>query len=254
MISNKPKISVAMAVYNGEKYLKEQMDSILYQLSDEDELVVSYDNSSDKSLDILTSYSQVDSRVKLFRNIYQPGVVKNFQNAIEHAMGDIIFLSDQDDVWKPNKIETVMNEFSSPVIAAVVHDAYLTDGNLKLKSSSTFNLRGGARESAIGNLVRLSFIGCCMAFRAEYIPVIIPIPTIHRSHDWWIGTLLACGKTKLKAIKEPLIYHRVHDNNATPHKRPPISYQLQVRWIIIKNIILRYYKKRKIDCQLLKKS
>lgn len=245
------KVSIAIAVYNGEKYLCEQIDSILIQLSEFDELVISFDDSTDNSFSILEAYAQKDNRIKVHRNRYKHGVVKNFQNAIEHCSGDIIFLSDQDDVWMPNKIETVLREFDDPCITVVFHDAKLTDAELNVKHESTFQLRGGARESAIGNLIRLSYIGCCMAFRAEYKPVIIPIPTIYRSHDWWIGTLLACGKTKIKAIHQPLIYHRDHDNNATPKKRPSLYYQLQVRWIIIKNIILRYKRKQIIDRQRL---
>lgn len=241
------KISVAMAVYNGEKYLREQMDSILYQLSDKDELVVSYDESADSTRTILERNEKIDERVKVFKNPYRSGVVHNFQNAVEHCSGDIIFYSDQDDVWMPNKIKRVLREFEDPKVAVVFHDASLTDANLKVIESSTFKLRGGARETTLGNLFRLSYIGCCMAFRAEYKEVILPIPTIYRSHDWWTGCLLGTGRTKMKAIHEPLIYHRDHENNATPKTRPSLSYQLQVRWIIIKNIILRYRRKREID-------
>lgn len=245
------KVSVAMAVYNGEKYLTEQVDSILSQFNDDDELIVSYDESKDASLSILEDYVKKDNRVKVFKNPYKPGVVKNFQNAVEHCTGDIIFYSDQDDVWMGDKIETVMKEFSEPRVAVVFHDASVTDANLKVIAPSTFKLRGGVRETTFGNLFRLSYIGCCMAFRAEYKPVVVPIPTIYRSHDWWTGCLLGTGRTKMKAIHKPLIYHRNHGDNVTPNKRPPLWYQLQVRWIIIKNIILRYRRKSAIDKQRL---
>ena len=246
------KVSVAMAVYNGEKYLREQIDSILCQLSDKDELVVSYDESTDASKAILDDYVNKDKRVKVYKNPYHPGVVKNFQNALEHTTGDIVFFSDQDDVWLPGKVELVMKEFADPKIAVVFHDSYPTDANLKILKDSTIKGRGGYRETTLGNLFRLCYIGCCMAFRAEYKSVILPIPTIYRSHDWWTGCLLGCGKTKMKAIRKPLIYHRMHGNNVTPEKRPPLSYQIQVRWIIIKNIILRYKRKVAIDKQRLK--
>ena len=241
------KVSVAMAVYNGEKYLREQIDSILSQLSDNDELVVSYDESRDASLDILNDYTEKDNRIKVFKNPYKAGVVKNFQNALEHTKGDIVFFSDQDDVWLPGKVETVLKEFEDPFVTVVFHDSYPTDGALNILEESTFKGRGGARETVWGNLFRLSYIGCCMAFRAEYKPVIIPIPTIQRSHDWWTGCLLGTGMTKMKAIRKPLIYHRIHGDNVTPMKRPPLSYQIQVRWIIIKNILLRYKQKKAID-------
>lgn len=244
------KVSVAMAVYNGEKYIREQIDSIMNQLSENDELVVSFDESKDASFDILNDYAEKDKRIKVFKNPYKPGVVKNFQNALEHTTGDIVFFSDQDDVWIPGKVDKVMREFSDPKVAVVFHDSYPTDSKLNKTAESTFKFRGGARETTLGNLFRLSYIGCCMAFRAIYKPVIIPIPTIYRSHDWWTGCLLGTGKTRMKAIREPLIYHRHHEDNVTPGKRPPLSYQIQVRWIIIKNIILRYRRKLAIDKQL----
>ena len=75
----------------------------------------------------------------------------------------------------------------------------------------------------------------------------VPFPTLYRSHDWWIGSMLSCGKTNIKAIDEALILHREHANNATPKSRPPLNYQLQVRWIIIKNVIARYLYKIRID-------
>lgn len=244
------KVSVAMAVYNGEKYIKEQVDSILVQLKPEDELIVSVDKCTDNTIEILQAIQGQDDRLQVFNNPYKPGVVKNFQNAVEHCSGDIIFYSDQDDVWMPNKIELVRREFEDKKVAAVIHDASLTDSTLDITAPSTFKLRGGARTTFWGNFVRLSYIGCCMAFRAVYKDVVIPIPTIYRSHDWWTGCLLACGKTKLMVIDKPLILHRSHDNNATPKERPSLGYQLQVRWIILKNVILRYGRKIQIDKSL----
>lgn len=244
-------VSIAMAVYNGEKFLQAQIDSILNQLGADDEIIVSYDESSDSSMKILEEYANKDKRVKIFRNPYKPGVVKNFQNALEHTSGDIIFFSDQDDVWLPSKVATMVKEFENPEITVAFHDAYLTDADLNITANSTFEKRGGARETTIGNLFRLSYIGCCMAFRAVYKPVILPIPTIYRSHDWWTGCLLGTGRKKMKAIHQPLIYHRTHGENATPTSRPPLWYQIQVRWIIVKNIIKRYARKKAIDKQLL---
>lgn len=243
-------ISVAMAVYNGAAYIKEQIDSILCQLGESDELVVSYDKSTDDTLAILNEYVKIDSRIKVVPNPYKPGVVKNFQNALENCSGHIIFYSDQDDVWVSDKISSVIKEFEDPYVAVVVHDAQITDTNLNVIEPSSFKLRGGICTSFCGNILKLRYIGCCMAFRAVYKEVIIPIPTIYRSHDWWTGSLLSIGKTKMKAIERPLIKHRNHENNVTPKKRPPLSYQIQVRWIILKNVLLRYKCKYKIDKSL----
>ena len=92
------KISVAMAVYNGSKYIRQQIDSILPQLREGDELIISYDESQDDTLEIIRTYERKDARVKVFTDPGS-GVTDNFNNAISHCTGDYIFLSDQDDVW-----------------------------------------------------------------------------------------------------------------------------------------------------------
>ena len=99
-------ISVCMASYNGEKYIKEQIDSILKQLSDEDELVISDDGSTDNTLSVIQSIH--DKRIKLIHNQGEHGYSRNFENALKNSKGDYIFLSDQDDVWKDNKVETIL--------------------------------------------------------------------------------------------------------------------------------------------------
>ncbi len=243
-------VSVAMAVYNGEQFLKDQILSIINQLRPNDELVISLDDSSDKSLEIIDSFIKSDNRIKLYYNPYSSGVVKNFQNAVEHCSGDVIFFSDQDDIWLEGKLQLVVNEFRDPYVSVVIHDAKQTDSMLNVLHDSVFSLRGGYRTTFWGNFLRLSYIGCCMAFRASYKNVVLPIPTIYRSHDWWTGCLLSVGKTHIQVIDKPLIFHRVHENNATPKHRPSFAYQLQVRWIILKNTILRYNKKLTIDKNL----
>lgn len=236
---NRKKVSVAMAVYNGSKYLNEQIDSILPQLLDYDELIISYDESMDNSLDIIENYVAKDHRVKYYKNDIKPGVVKNFENAVRHCTGEIIFYSDQDDVWMPNKIEKVMEKFKDPKVTVVIHDSSLTDSELNITHPSTFKLRNG-NTSLLKNFIRLSYIGCSLAFRANLKKVVLPIPTIHRSHDWWTGSICSCYG-KMAKIDEVLILHRQHGGNATPPKRPPMSYQLNVRWIILSNIIKRKF-------------
>ena len=194
----KPKVSVAMAVYNGEKYLREQLESILSELENSDEIVISYDKSSDNSLQILREYEKKDSRVHVLIHESYRQHIGNFQNAIDHCNGDIIFLSDQDDVWVKGKVVMMLREFEDPYVACVVHDSYHTDANLNITNPSTFALRGGARDTFWGNLYRLCFIGCCMAFRRAYIPVILPIPQNLSGHDWWIGSILSVANTQKK--------------------------------------------------------
>jgi glycosyltransferase involved in cell wall biosynthesis len=244
----KKSVSVAMAVYNGEAFLHEQIDSILCQLSDLDELVISYDNSDDSTLKIIEDYARKDKRVKFYINEdHSKGLVSNFNNALKFCTGDIIFYSDQDDYWMPDKIDEMVRCFDEPDVTVVIHDAMLVDSNKKIISDSTFKLRGGARNTLLGNLIRLSYIGCCMAFRNDMLTYIMPLPTNRRSHDWWTGCICMCFG-KMAVVNRPLIMHRIHDNNATPKKRPSIGYQIKVRAIIIIQIFYRtVIKRKKVD-------
>ena len=237
------KVSIAMAVYNGEKYLNEQIDSILQQLVERDELIISYDKSSDNSLKIIKAYASKDHRIKYFYNNLKPGVVKNFENAVSHCTGEIIFYSDQDDVWMSDKIKKVLSEFEDPNVTVVIHDSSLTDKELNITHPSTFKLRNG-NTNLFKNLIRMSYIGCCLAFRSDMKKNVLPIPTIHRSHDWWTGSISSCFG-KMAKIDEALILHRLHENNSTPVKRPSLTYQLSVRWIIIVNLIIRRFSYQK---------
>ena len=117
-------ISVCMATYNGGKYIKEQLDSILPQLGKEDELVISDDGSKDNTYSIIQSYG--DERIKLFYNHGKHGFVGNFENALKQCKGDYIFLSDQDDIWKVNKVSVVMEKLKD--YSLVIHDAEIVDG------------------------------------------------------------------------------------------------------------------------------
>ena len=99
-------ISVCMATFNGEKYIKEQIESILSQISLSDELVISDDKSTDNTLDIIRDFN--DPRIKLYIHEKDHGFVRNFENALTKSNGDIIFLSDQDDIWMPDKVNTTL--------------------------------------------------------------------------------------------------------------------------------------------------
>lgn len=238
------KVSIAMAVYNGEKYLNEQIDSILQQLVERDELIISYDKSSDNSLKIIKAYASKDHRIKYFYNNLTPGVVKNFENAVRHCTGEIIFYSDQDDIWMSDKIKKVLSKFEDPNVTVVIHDSSLTDSELNILYPSTFKLRNG-NTSIIKNFIRLSYIGCSMAFRSTMLPVILPLPTKKRSHDWWTGTICSCFG-KMEMINDSLILHRIHEDNVTPKKRPSLKYQLEIRRIIFVNTVKRYFWYRKL--------
>lgn len=236
-------VSIAMAVYNGEKYLNIQLDSIITQLLPNDELIISYDYSTDQTYAIISEYAAEDLRIKVLENTGK-GVVSNFENALVHCSKDIILFSDQDDIWIESKIEKIRDAFLEPAVTVVIHDAILIDPIGNVLCNSTFSKRGGS-TSIVKNLLRLSYIGCSMAFRSKLIPIILPIPTKERSHDWWTGTICSLfGKMVL--IDEPLILHRIHEANATPKKRPGLKYHLEVRWLIVSNALIRCWRNRRL--------
>ncbi len=207
------KVSVAMATYNGEKYLKQQLDSILSQLNSEDELIISDDHSSDQTLTIIEKYQKEDPRVKLVMND-ESGVTSNFENAIKHTQNDIIFLSDQDDVWKPEKVATVKSYYEKyPKIQMIMSDITVVDNELNPTIESFYEYRG-SRAGVIKNIIKNSYIGCAMSFRKELKAQILPIPRNVPMHDMWIGLVADMNKSAL-LIPEKLIYYRRHETTVT---------------------------------------
>ncbi|EGF56173.1 glycosyltransferase, group 2 family protein [Bacteroides fluxus YIT 12057] len=121
-------ISVCIATYNGEKFIKEQLDSILHQLSDEDEIIISDDSSTDATLDIIKKY--LDKRIVIIDNQKFHSPVYNFENAIKQAKGDYIFLADQDDVWLPHKIDSLLPHLVENDL--VLSNAKVVDASLNM--------------------------------------------------------------------------------------------------------------------------
>lgn len=129
------RISICLASYNGEKYIKEQLLSILPQLSEKDEVIISDDNSSDNTLGIVRGFD--DKRIKIYINEGSHGVVSNFENAIKHASGDYIFLSDQDDIWLSNKKEKCLSCLQE--YDFISHNAFIVDEHGVLSGKDYFS-------------------------------------------------------------------------------------------------------------------
>ena len=192
MVNRKEKVSVAMATYNGEKYIKEQIETILNNLDDKDELVISDDGSSDMTIEIINKIN--DKRIKLLEGP-RKGLKKNFENAIKNTTGDVIFLSDQDDIWMENKVEKVLECFNNNNYILIQHDAVVVDENDKVIYES-FAEHRKVKTGVIKNLIKNSYHGCCIAFRKELIKEILPIPDNVYLHDEWIGIVAELnGKT-----------------------------------------------------------
>lgn len=230
------KISVCMAVYNGEAYLLPQMRSILSQLGKSDEVVIVDDASQDKSAQLLSGLA--DSRVRVFRNDRNLGVVASFEKAMRLAQGDILFLSDQDDLWLPGKVERFIKVFSlKPDVTLVASDAQIIDGSGTVVADSFFSQRGRFTAGVLHNLVKNKYLGCTLAFRKSILKLFLPIPRDVPMHDMWFGLINDIyGKTRY--IDQPLIAYRRHGKNVSPSARAPVMQRLVWRWRLVKNLFL----------------
>ena len=203
------RISVVMASLNGAKYIKAQIESICRQLAPDDELVVSDDGSADGTVEIV---KRMQARYPVIRLIEGPGegIFRNFENAILHAKGDIIFLADQDDVWKPDKVKTVMDAFRDADTLLVLHDADLLIG----EEERAVRLLRPYGKGVMRNLLRSSYWGCCMAFRRAFLAPYLPFRRTGAAHDQLIG-LLSERTGGTVYLPEVLLAHRIHGQNKT---------------------------------------
>ena len=218
-------VSVAIAAYNGEKYIEEQIRSILPQLSHGDEIIVSDDNPGGSTERIVRRLIEEDERI-VYVEGKRRGVSANFANAIRCAHGDKIFLCDQDDVWLPEKVTRVLEAFGSGA-DLVLHNCYVTDEKLNITDYSFFDLRG-TKTGKLHNIMKNSYMGCCMAFDRKLLRRILPIPAGIPMHDQWIG-LISEQYGKVVLIDQPLIYYRVHGDNVTAGKEKS-SFRQKMKW------------------------
>lgn len=232
------KISVCLATYNGEKYIKEQLNSILSQLGNDDEIIISDDHSTDNTIEIIKSLE--DDRIKIFVNNLEKGYSKNFENAINHSSGDIIFLSDQDDVWMKDKVEKMLEALEKSDL--VISDALISDENLDPTFGSHFKLHS-VKTGFFHNWLKTRYIGACMAFKKETLKKIMPFPPNQTlcAHDYWIANV---GELyyKTSIITEPLIKYRRHNSNASTGGEKSSNttlHKLKVRLYTIKELIKR---------------
>ena len=230
----KIKNSIAMATYNGEKFISEQIDTILENMDFCDELVISDDGSTDNTINIINSYIKKDKRIKLIKGPGK-GVKRNFMNAINNTKGEYIFLSDQDDLWANNKIKIMDELFDNNDYNVIVHNATIIDKESKPYKKTFFEFRN-SRTGILANIYKNKYIGCCMAFRRSLIDKIMPIPDNIEMHDQWIGIIGEMyGKNIF--IDKCLIKYRRHDNNVSKMEHYPVRIMIKNRINLIKELL-----------------
>lgn len=232
------KISVAIATYNGEKYLNRQLKSVLLNLQENDEVVISDDGSTDNTLNIIKEFK--DKRIKLIEGPKE-GLIKNFENALLNCTGEIVFLCDQDDYWYTSKVDKILEVFESKNCILVMHDAVVVDSDNNTIYDSFFQYRR-IRTGIIKNIFRNTYHGCLMAIRKELIKEIVPFPPKGCLHDQWIG-IVAERNGNVEYYNKVLMKYYRHSTNASTFKHLPISIQIINRYYLIKYYI-KYIKSR----------
>ena len=213
-------VSVCMATYNGERFIRPQVESILSQLEENDELIISDDGSTDSTLEIIKSFN--DKRIKVFthekpaylseikynRSYYY--ATSNFENALLHASGDYIFLSDQDDIWAPNKKERMISYLKKNEADCVMCNFSLIDSEKNILTEKGF-IKNPVKKSLIGKIIKSRFVGSSMCFSKELLEKVLPFPKKLRAHDLWIG----CLAKRIVFLDEPLTLYRRHEENVS---------------------------------------
>lgn len=215
------RVSVAVCTYNGEKYVAEQLTSILNQSRPADEIVICDDASTDDTVAIVERLTRTAGpAVKIYRHEVNRGYRANFEDALRRTTGDIIFFSDQDDIWMEHKIEHVLDHFHRHRDALLVYtDGFVFDdetGERKLLSEwygPLFRDELAAEEALIHANQTHNLKGCLMAFRAELKQFALPFGP-GWGHDRWL-TLIGYALSAASCVSEPLILHRRHQDTTT---------------------------------------
>lgn len=209
-----PLVSVAMAIYNGRNFLEEQLDSILAQTYKNLEVVVSDDGSDDGTTDILEAYSKKDARVRWSRSTRSRGLVPNFTEAVSLCKGDIVFFSDCDDVWFPDKVARHVEAYRDPSVQWVCNNVVITNPELKPVGYLTDYLPDyWTRRKFLYYTWGSCVIGCATSYRASVMKGRWPADPLSQGHDSWIQ--MAIYPAKRHYISEVLQDYRQHESNMT---------------------------------------
>lgn len=235
------RVSVIMATYNGELFLEQQISSILSQMTDNDELIITDDCSTDNTINIISSFN--DERIHLLKNQRNLGVIKNFEKGLFQAKGEYIFLCDQDDIWRNDKIEISLSYLKEADL--IVSDCILIDDNNNQILDSFFK-RKHSGSGVVKNIISNSYLGCCMAFKSTLLKTVLPFPQKIPMHDIWIG-LIAGLFYKPIFVDEKLVYYRYHSSNnsstAIGLSKYSLSKKIMFRINLVRCLPMAYAKK-----------
>ena len=228
-------VSVCIATRNGENFIEAQLRSVLSQLNDNDEVIISDDCSTDRTTAIIRSLN--DSRITLLEVKYC-NLIRNFENALLNASGDIIFLADQDDVWQPVKVLKIKELLK--MYDLVVTDANIINEEGLVINSSLFSILNSG-NGILKNILKNTYVGCCMAFNRNILDKALPFPRFVPMHDVWIGMIgEVFGTTYF--YNEPLVQYRRHSCNASltaGESAYSVLSKIRFRWNLVTGLLWR---------------
>ncbi len=225
------KIIILLSTYNGAKYLKNQIDSLVSQTYDDFRIIARDDGSSDESFQILKSYDKieiVDSR----QNLGAKGsFAELLEYAVKHTDGEFFMFCDQDDVWKNYKIKKTLAKMQEMQhecgdIPLLVHsDVVVADEGLEVMAGSFWKFQNiDPKRDALSHLMLQNVVtGCTMMINRKLANLVGKIPTEAIMHDWWIAIVASCFG-KIGWVDEPLMLYRQHSSNDTGAKRYGLGY------------------------------
>ncbi|WP_309103240.1 glycosyltransferase [Microbacterium sp.] len=237
-MSDRATVSVCIATYNGGRYLREQLESVLAQLGPDDEIVIVDDASSDDSVGIVESFA--DPRLTVHRNVENLGYVRSFERAMSLARGDVLLLCDQDDVWIDGRVDALCAGTALHAVAA--SNIVLLGSERALSSPLTgrpWLLRAQDSEHSLRNELRIllgdaPYFGCAMAVRRDALALVLPFPSyLTESHDLWIATA-ANAAGEMVHIERPSLRRRVHDANASTSRPRGVAAALRSRILLLR--------------------
>ncbi len=213
------KINILMATYNGRRYVAKQVESILNQTYTDFRLIISDDGSTDSTVKILQEYEKKDPRVEIYCHQENTGVIGNFEFLIGKVRSELFMFADQDDVWKPDKIEKTLEKMEKENLDLVYTDLEVVDSRLNQLASSYWALKGlDYRIKKYNNFESLylnNFVtGCTMLVKSKWINEFLPLPknTRYVLHDYWISLVIS-QNGKIGYLDETTIKYRQHGNN-----------------------------------------
>jgi glycosyltransferase involved in cell wall biosynthesis len=226
-----------MATYRGAPFVREQIESILEQLRDDDELVIVDDASPDDTVAVIAQID--DPRIRLHTESVNRGYVATFEKAIRRARGTYILLSDQDDVWAPGRLELMISHLNTSLVVAGNYSVLGEDGRMPARRPLRPGFDGRIGWNTLAILVGYRpYFGCAMGFRRELVPVLVPFPGIFiESHDLWLA-ILGNATRSISHLSEVVVERRLHDYNVTPLKWRPLGTILAARLMLARGMVI----------------